>query len=52
MENFWKKAKTFAEEAAKKSQNITNSTKIADIVSETVKRSKEFAAETSKKKSR
>ena len=49
MEDFWKKAKTFAEEAAKKSQNLTNSTKIADIVSETAKRSKEFAAEASKK---
>lgn len=46
---FWQKAKTFAEEAAKKTQTLTSPAKIADIVSETAKRSKEFAAEASKK---
>ncbi|GAU32572.1 hypothetical protein TSUD_218300 [Trifolium subterraneum] len=52
MEDFWKRAKTFAEEAAKKSQSITTSSatsRIADLVSETTKKSKELAAEASKK---
>ncbi|KAI4357963.1 hypothetical protein L6164_001875 [Bauhinia variegata] len=49
MEDFWKRAKSFAEEAAKQSQSLTNSAKIADLVSETAKKSKEFAAEASKK---
>lgn len=51
MENFWRKAKTFAEEAAKRSQSLTTTSpaKIADIVSETAKRSKVIAAEASKK---
>ncbi|KAJ0038124.1 uncharacterized protein LOC116131789 [Pistacia vera] len=49
MEDFWKRAKTFAEEAAKKSQSITTSTKIADLVAETAKKSKELALEASKK---
>ncbi|KAF7809005.1 BSD domain-containing protein [Senna tora] len=49
MEDFWKRAKSFAEEAAKKSQTLTDSSKFADLVSETTKRSKEFAAEASKK---
>ncbi|KAI4314048.1 hypothetical protein L6164_026991 [Bauhinia variegata] len=49
MEDFWKRAKNFAEEAAKQSQSLTNSTKFADLVSETAKKSKEFAAEASKK---
>ncbi|KAH7516142.1 hypothetical protein FEM48_Zijuj10G0103700 [Ziziphus jujuba var. spinosa] len=48
MEDLWKRAKGFAEEAAKKSQNLTNSTKISDIVSETAKKSRELAAEASK----
>ncbi|KAL2935386.1 Trigger factor [Bienertia sinuspersici] len=60
--DFWSKAKTFAEEAAKRSQELTQeaakrsqdftstiggSSRIADIVSETAKRSKELAAEAS-----
>ncbi|KAJ7943292.1 BSD domain protein [Quillaja saponaria] len=49
MEDIWKRAKIFAEEAAKKSQTLTNSSKIADLVSETAKKSKEFAVEASKK---
>ncbi|GAV79536.1 BSD domain-containing protein [Cephalotus follicularis] len=49
MEDFWKRAKSFAEEAAKKSQDLTNTTKIADLVSETAKKSKELALEASKK---
>lgn len=52
MEDFWKRAKTFAEEAAKKSQSLTTSSatsRIADLVSETAKKSKELAAEASKK---
>ncbi|XP_050372169.1 uncharacterized protein LOC126790076 [Argentina anserina] len=52
MEDLWKRAKGFAEEAAKKSQTITTasaSAKISDLVSETAKRSREFAAEASKK---
>lgn len=52
MEDFWKRAKTFAEEAAKKSQSLSSSSataRIADLVSETAKKSKELAAEASKK---
>ncbi|CAL5189109.1 unnamed protein product [Lathyrus oleraceus] len=52
MEDFWKRAKTFAEEAAKKSQSLTTTSataRIADLVSETTKKSKELAAEASKK---
>ncbi|TXG56692.1 hypothetical protein EZV62_018005 [Acer yangbiense] len=49
MEDFWKRAKGFAEEAAKKSQTLTNSTKIADLMAETAKKSKELAFEASKK---
>ncbi|PSS28941.1 Synapse-associated protein [Actinidia chinensis var. chinensis] len=45
----WQKAKVFAEEAAKRTQTLTSPAKFADIVSETTKRSKEFAAEASKK---
>ncbi|KAK7407455.1 hypothetical protein VNO78_09398 [Psophocarpus tetragonolobus] len=49
MEDLWKRAKTFAEEAAKKSQALTpSSSRIADLVSETAKKSKELAAEASK----
>ncbi|MCO5598889.1 hypothetical protein L7F22_052988 [Adiantum nelumboides] len=33
MEDLWKRAKSFAEEAAKKSQTLTNSAKITDLVS-------------------
>ncbi|PON79779.1 BSD domain containing protein [Parasponia andersonii] len=49
MEDFWKRAKGLAEEAAKKSQTLTTSAKISDLVSETAKRSRELAAEASKK---
>lgn len=48
--DFWHKARSFAEEAAKRSQDITiGSSKLSDIVSETAKRSKEIAAEASKR---
>lgn len=49
MEDIWKRAKSFAEEAAKRSQTLTNSVNISDLVSETTKKSKELAAEASKK---
>ncbi|KAG2281276.1 hypothetical protein Bca52824_052496 [Brassica carinata] len=52
MEDLWKRAKSFAEEAAKKSQTITlqsSSTSFVNLVSETAKKSKEFAIEASKK---
>ncbi|KAJ6689738.1 hypothetical protein OIU85_006089 [Salix viminalis] len=50
MEDLWKRAKVFAEEAAKKSQTLaTSSNTIADLVSETAKKSKELALEASKK---
>ncbi|KAL4374247.1 hypothetical protein AHAS_Ahas05G0162700 [Arachis hypogaea] len=60
MEDLWKRAKIFAEEAAKKSQEIgaavsssatatTSSVRFADLVSETTKKSKELAAEASKR---
>ncbi|KAL1218503.1 hypothetical protein V5N11_001671 [Cardamine amara subsp. amara] len=52
MEDLWKRAKSFAEEAAKKSQTITlqsSSTTFVNLVSETAKKSKEFALEASKK---
>ncbi|KAJ4909694.1 BSD domain-containing protein [Raphanus sativus] len=52
MEDLWKRAKSFAEEAAKKSQTITlqsSSTTFVNLVSETAKKSKEFAIEASKK---
>lgn len=45
---FWKRAKTFAEEAAKRSQDLTNSTNFADLVAETAKKSKDLALEASK----
>ncbi|XP_042485409.1 uncharacterized protein LOC122065648 isoform X2 [Macadamia integrifolia] len=59
--DFWQRARAFAEEAAKKSQELTKeaakksqeltrgASKISDIVSETAKRSKEIAAEATKK---
>lgn len=59
--DFWQRARTFAEETAKKSQEFTleaakrsqeftiGSSKISDIVSETAKKSKEIAAEATKK---
>ncbi|XVF43290.1 hypothetical protein PTKIN_Ptkin02bG0028200 [Pterospermum kingtungense] len=49
MEDFWKRAKSFAEEAAKKSQTLTAPNRIADLVAETAKKSKELALEASKK---
>ncbi|KAJ4838503.1 hypothetical protein Tsubulata_030463, partial [Turnera subulata] len=53
MEDLWKRAKLFAEEAAKKSQTLTltatSSNRIADLVAETAKKSKELALEASKK---
>ncbi|XP_059448626.1 uncharacterized protein LOC132179850 [Corylus avellana] len=49
MEDIWKRAKSFAEEAAKRSQTLTNSVTISDLVTETTKKSKELAAEASKK---
>lgn len=50
--DIWQRARTFAEEAAKKSQEITQgiaATSFSDVVSEASKRSKELAAEASKK---
>ncbi|XP_022135471.1 uncharacterized protein LOC111007421 [Momordica charantia] len=59
--DFWLKARSFAEEAAKRSQELTleaarrsqeltiGSSSLSDIVSETAKRSKEFATEASKR---
>ncbi|KAA8541081.1 hypothetical protein F0562_025044 [Nyssa sinensis] len=59
--DFWQKARTFAEDAAKRSQELTKeaakrsqeltigSSKLSDIVSEASKRSKEIAAEASKR---
>ncbi|XP_039051803.1 uncharacterized protein LOC120193361 isoform X1 [Hibiscus syriacus] len=49
MEDFWKRAKSFAEEAARKSQSLTAPSKIADLVAETAKKSKELAAEATKR---
>ncbi|KAK8567480.1 hypothetical protein V6N13_105447 [Hibiscus sabdariffa] len=49
MEDFWKRAKSFAEEAARKSQALTTPEKIADIVAETARKSKELALEASKR---
>ncbi|XP_021292813.1 uncharacterized protein LOC110423038 [Herrania umbratica] len=49
MEDFWKRAKSFAEEAAKKSQSLATPNKIADLVAETAKKSKELALEATKK---
>ncbi|TYI51532.1 hypothetical protein E1A91_D12G183200v1 [Gossypium mustelinum] len=49
MEDFWKRAKSFAEEAAKKSQTLTSPNKLADLVAETAKKSKELAVEATKK---
>ncbi|KAM7483100.1 hypothetical protein LguiB_007683 [Lonicera macranthoides] len=59
--DIWQRARTFAEEAAKRSQELTveaarrsqdftiGSSKLSDIVSEASKRSKEIAAEASKR---
>lgn len=59
--DFWQKARSFAEAAAKRSQELTveaakrsqeitiGSSKLSDIVSETARRSKELAAEASKR---
>lgn len=48
--DLWLKARSLAEEAAKRSQELTiGTTKISDIVSETAKRSKEIASETAKR---
>ncbi|KAL2482097.1 BSD domain-containing protein [Forsythia ovata] len=50
--DFWRRARNFAEEAAKQSQELTQgigSVNLSDVVSEASKRSKELAAEASKK---
>ncbi|CAN4115499.1 unnamed protein product [Withania somnifera] len=59
--DFWQKARSFAEEAAKRTQEFTKeaanrsqdltigSSKLSDVVLEASKRSKEFAAEASKR---
>ncbi|GFZ16958.1 hypothetical protein Acr_26g0002280 [Actinidia rufa] len=59
--DFWQRARTFAEETAKRSQELTReatkrsqdltigSSKLSEIVSEVSKRSKEIAAEASKR---
>jgi hypothetical protein len=45
----WKRAKSFAQEAAKGSQTLASSVAISDLVFETTKKSKDLAAEASKK---
>lgn len=47
--DFWQRARSFAEEAAKKSQEIVTSANLSEVVSEASKRSRELAAEASKK---
>ncbi|CAI9113380.1 OLC1v1013973C7 [Oldenlandia corymbosa var. corymbosa] len=51
--DFWQKARNLAEEAAKRSQELTNGitvpTKLSDVVSEASKRSIEIATEASRK---
>ncbi|KAL6584096.1 hypothetical protein OROMI_003385 [Orobanche minor] len=50
--DFWQRARSFAEEAAKKSHELTQgiaSANLSDVVLEASKRSKELAAEASKK---
>ncbi|CAN0896255.1 hypothetical protein LINGRAHAP2_LOCUS18376 [Linum grandiflorum] len=49
MEDLWKRAKLFAEEAAKSPTITSSSNRIADLVAETAKKSKELAIEASKK---
>ncbi|KAK2989397.1 hypothetical protein RJ640_008071 [Escallonia rubra] len=52
MESLWQKAKTLAEEAAKRSQTLTTSAspaKLADVFSETARLSNHLAAEASRK---
>lgn len=49
MEDIWKRAKGLAEEAARRSQTLTSSVNISDLVTETAKKSMELAAEASKK---
>lgn len=49
MEDIWKRAKGLAEEAARRSQTLTSSVNISDLVTETTKKSMELAAEASKK---
>ncbi|XP_052184895.1 uncharacterized protein LOC127796671 [Diospyros lotus] len=47
--DIWQKAKIFAEEAAKRTQTIASPAMIAEVFSETAKKSMELAAEASKK---
>lgn len=50
--DFWNRARTFADEAAKKSQELRHTiaaTNLSDVVSEASKRSKELALEASKR---
>ncbi|GMH21545.1 hypothetical protein Nepgr_023387 [Nepenthes gracilis] len=48
--DIWGKARSFAQEAAKRSQELTiGGSSLTDIVSETAKRSREFAAEATKR---
>ncbi|XP_039020217.1 uncharacterized protein LOC120151984 [Hibiscus syriacus] len=48
--DFWNKARSFAEEAAKRSSELsTGPAKLGDIVTDAMKRSKEIAAEASKR---
>ncbi|CAA2968936.1 Hypothetical predicted protein [Olea europaea subsp. europaea] len=50
--DFWQRARSFAEEAAKRSQELTQgigSTNLSDVVTEASKRSKELAVEVSNK---
>ena len=48
--DLWNRARSLAEEAAKRTQELSvGATKLSDLVSETTKRSKELAAEASKR---
>lgn len=49
--DIWQRARSFAEEAAKRSQELTigSGSKFVDIVTETAKKSKEIAAEATKR---
>ncbi|KAK9984386.1 hypothetical protein SO802_033911 [Lithocarpus litseifolius] len=49
MEDIWKRVKGLAKEAARRSQTLTSSVNIFDLVTETTKKSMELAAEASKK---
>ena len=49
MEDIWKRVKGLVEEAARRSQTLTSSVNISDLVTKTTKKSMEPAVEASKK---